>query len=508
MNQDLLKDKSFATAATATSTTTNVPGTTSLPSSDSTSASTGLPNSVANTTVTRSSLLSVPEAVLEWDEADHGSCRHSIDHSSSSDVDSVGTCIQEDSQEGHQQNQQQLQHEQQMLLQEMKCLKAAKQFLIDCVNSSKKLNDQYTLHSLLGYGTFGICLEAYHDDTLKKVAVKVMKKEQIHNSRFCLDPQNGQKIPLEVALLKYTPQHKNILKFIDAWCDDYNWFLVTELSGHTWSDEAFDEDSGLPHIITEKFLRNTDSSKFNDNYSAATHKMSVKERVVVDVSNVTDKKILQRISIPAGINDGSLAGFLKACGAFSNDRSINIPESVQRHIFIQLLDAVQLLHKNGITHKDLKDENVLLDENLKVTLIDFGHACFYKSPNAKDSNQQEELLFKSYGTPIFSPPETRSQLKFQGTKADVYALGLMLYEMNYGDLPYNYDQAFYEPEAECIFEFPFGSELLRDLLNQMLQPDPEYRLDIEQALQHPWFTCATTNANTTTTTTNNNYDQL
>jgi serine/threonine protein kinase len=52
-------------------------------------------------------------------------------------------------------------------------------------------------------------------------------------------------------------------------------------------------------------------------------------------------------------------------------------EPVARHIFKQIIDAVMFLHNLGIAHRDIKDENILINENLNIKLIDFGSAAFF-----------------------------------------------------------------------------------------------------------------------------------
>jgi serine/threonine protein kinase len=164
-----------------------------------------------------------------------------------------------------------------------------------------------------------------------------------------------------------------------------------------------------------------------------------------------------------------------------------LPEPIQRILFRQIVNAVSALHSNNIVHRDLKDENFLVDRNLRVHLIDFGHAgrCY------QDRFHFAPTRFSSYGTHLFGPPEWRSGRMLAGPQADVYAIGLILYEMSFGDLPPNLEKARAE-QNNCVFDISartgFHSPILRQLLYGMLSPDPNKRLTIEKVQQHPWLT--------------------
>lgn len=130
-----------------------------------------------------------------------------------------------------------------------------------------------------------------------------------------------------------------------------------------------------------------------------------------------------------------------------------------------------------------------MDENLRTQLIDFGHANFFNVDCPKPTNPNE--MFATYGTKLFCSPEIRSGMRYRGPEADIYALGLMLYEMQYGDVPDNVQNAYYVPRGTCIFEFGrfdgFTDPLVVDLCRSMLSPDPETRPDISAVARHRLF---------------------
>jgi serine/threonine protein kinase len=331
--------------------------------------------------------------------------------------------------------------------QERKCTEEAKNLLARCVRRCVQLCE-YRIDLLLGYGTFGIVVEATHLQSGQRVAIKIARKAQIHSSRMCTDPRTNQPTPLEVALLKYCPRHDNIIKYLSSWEDQECWYLVTELGGHAWSS-------------------NTRQPKY--------------ERLTL----VTAASTFQHVLVPKHSNNHSLAGLLRASGGYSGRKMTHGPvmaETIQKHIFRQIADGLNALHQHGIAHKDIKDENVLVDSHLNVKIIDFGHAAFYRT-----ASNPNIAPFKSYGTPLFAAPEIRSGLGYIGPECDIYALGLMLYEATTGDLPENLEAAVYSPEAQSPFDFGSFSPDAADLCRWMLCPDPMQRATIGDILAHPFL---------------------
>ena len=106
---------------------------------------------------------------------------------------------------------------------------------------------------------------------------------------------------------------------------------------------------------------------------------------------------------------------------FLKRKKLNLKET--QHIFMQILDAVEYAHSQGIVHRDLKPSNILLDENDKVFITDFGIAKALNEGNSHLSTTGEIL-----GTPMYmSPEQALGQTVDQRT--DIYSLGAILYEM-------------------------------------------------------------------------------
>lgn len=87
------------------------------------------------------------------------------------------------------------------------------------------------------------------------------------------------------------------------------------------------------------------------------------------------------------------------------------------HIFTQLLEGFQEMHDQGIVHRDIKSENIMIEEGSKrVKIIDLGEA-----------NYKKLMQTKGKGTPLYSPPETLSGNLIKDFKVDVWSLGMVLY---------------------------------------------------------------------------------
>lgn len=143
------------------------------------------------------------------------------------------------------------------------------------------------------------------------------------------------------------------------------------------------------------------------------------------------------------LKDGSLDKKLKQQGRWEIS-------AVQRMLH-QIGSALTLAHSQGIVHRDIKPDNILLDENMNTFLTDFGIALNIKEPLSE--NDQE---FISYGSPIYTAPEqyTKNYLSVQG---DIYSLAVVVYEILTGSPPFWGDsitqvlnKQFYEPFPSLI----------------------------------------------------------
>ncbi|KAF6752759.1 CAMK/CAMKL/MARK protein kinase [Ephemerocybe angulata] len=159
-----------------------------------------------------------------------------------------------------------------------------------------------------------------------------------------------------------------------------------------------------------------------------------------------------------------------------------LPEDETKIIFGQLCLAVAYLHDNGIVHRDLKLENVLLDERCRVKLGDFGFTREY---------ERGSYMETFCGTTGYASPEMLQGRKYQGPEVDVWSLGIILYCLLTGTLPFDDDDedVMRQKIIKEDFEDPAWLSLeARDLLLNVLQKDVAKRYTIPQILAHSWFT--------------------
>uniref|UniRef100_G1LU79 non-specific serine/threonine protein kinase n=1 Tax=Ailuropoda melanoleuca TaxID=9646 RepID=G1LU79_AILME len=164
----------------------------------------------------------------------------------------------------------------------------------------------------------------------------------------------------------------------------------------------------------------------------------------------------------------------------SQDR---LSEEETRVVFRQIVSAVAYVHSQGYAHRDLKPENLLFDEYHKVKLIDFG-LC------AKPKGNKDYQLQTCCGSLAYAAPELIQGKSYLGSEADVWSMGILLYVLMCGFLPFDDDNvmALYKKIMRGKYEVPkwlSSSSIL--LLQQMLQVDPKKRISVKNLLSHPWI---------------------
>ncbi|KAI0635128.1 Pkinase-domain-containing protein [Trametes polyzona] len=159
-----------------------------------------------------------------------------------------------------------------------------------------------------------------------------------------------------------------------------------------------------------------------------------------------------------------------------------LSEEETRVLFGQLCLAVAYVHEKGIVHRDLKLENVLLDERCRVKLGDFGFTREF---------ERGSLLETFCGTTGYAAPEMLMAKKYLGPEVDVWSLGVILYTLLTGTLPFDDDDERIMREKVIKGEYDdpeWLSDESRALIAGILRVDPTERFTIAQILTHPWFT--------------------
>ncbi|XP_054743089.1 testis-specific serine/threonine-protein kinase 4 isoform X2 [Anastrepha obliqua] len=163
-----------------------------------------------------------------------------------------------------------------------------------------------------------------------------------------------------------------------------------------------------------------------------------------------------------------------------------LEEPQARNIFKQLISAVEYIHSKNVVHRDIKCENLLLDENYTLKLIDFGFA-------RKDTrnSDQEVILSKTFcGSYAYASPEILKGIAYDPFMSDIWACGVVCYAMVFGRLPYdgsNVHVLLKRINASLAFpKNPTVSNECKQLIGSILAP-LKVRYTIPQIKEETWF---------------------
>jgi serine/threonine-protein kinase len=172
----------------------------------------------------------------------------------------------------------------------------------------------------------------------------------------------------------------------------------------------------------------------------------------------------------------------------NQERKLPIERAV--NFALQICDALDTMHKHGVVHRDLKPENVMVDDRDRIKLIDFGIAM------KEDARRLTFVdMSATLGTPDYISPE---QVKGQrgDQRSDIYALGVMLYEMLTGETPFSgpnplavmNERVLHDPRPARKLRAEISPQL-EEILNRALERDPRHRYatasEMAWDLEHP-----------------------
>jgi serine/threonine protein kinase len=173
---------------------------------------------------------------------------------------------------------------------------------------------------------------------------------------------------------------------------------------------------------------------------------------------------------------------------FLEDRDFEpVPEPVVKDIARQLIGILENVHKHRIAHMDIKLENIVIDPaTMKVTLIDFGLCKF--------AGTSSDYRCRAWcGSPDYAAPEIIVQEPFDPFRADVFSLGVTLYTLLFGQIPFNYEnrvKRLVKEHKNPKIIFPKNSKVSsvgREVTKKMLKIRAGDRPSIEEIKSHEWL---------------------
>lgn len=167
-------------------------------------------------------------------------------------------------------------------------------------------------------------------------------------------------------------------------------------------------------------------------------------------------------------------------------------EYMTRNLFKQMCEGLESCHISGVVHRDLKTENIMMDENWILKIADFGYATLLAGKKG------DGILKTHLGTVSYAAPEILSHKDYNGTCADIFSMGVILFVLVTGKLPFgkaHISDPMYKMIAKGDYEsywkvmspkiIPISDEL-KSLLNLILAYEPLQRPSISEIKNHSW----------------------
>ncbi|KAF8135576.1 kinase-like domain-containing protein [Boletus edulis] len=357
----------------------------------------------------------------------------------------------------------------------------------------------YSLGDELGSGGYGFVMIALHRRHKLEVAVKFVIKSKVPEQAWINHDTLGR-IPMEIMLLRII-DHENIVKCLDVFEDELFFYVVQELHGSPWrkrershSVHQSSPEMSTPHLSSSTPLLSPAASEF----SVAESELDTPPQMCSQLSPIdlhlsdspSDNDVLYDISVPKKLPSVPLdvpkphyprrpSHDLFEC--IEQMKHKRLSEKQARYIMAQVAEAVYYLDSHGICHRDIKDENLVIDKNFKVKLIDFGSATIV------DPSQPQPFYNLFFGTTAYAASEVLLKQPYQAPPIEIWTLGVLMSYLLTGMSPFPTERDAIEGRI-ILSELP-GRKLSNSCLHLMsrcLDPDPlapgEYRGDPKSSL--------------------------
>ncbi|BAS86023.1 Os03g0711300, partial [Oryza sativa Japonica Group] len=219
----------------------------------------------------------------------------------------------------------------------------------------------------------------------------------------------------------------------------------------------------------------------------------MKVRVVRSETAMTD--VLREVSIMKMLDHPNIVNLIEVIDDPNADKFYMVLEYVEgkmvcdnglgeatsRNYLRDIISGVMYLHSHNIIHGDIKPDNLLVTSTGSVKIGDFSVSQIFED--------DDDLLWRSPGTPVFTAPECCQGSAYHGRAADTWAVGVTLYCMITGHYPFLGDtlQETYDKIVNDPVQIPDNmNPQLADLLERLLCKDPANRITLQAVGEHPW----------------------
>ncbi|WPH00783.1 calcium/calmodulin-dependent protein kinase kinase cmkC-like protein [Acrodontium crateriforme] len=169
-----------------------------------------------------------------------------------------------------------------------------------------------------------------------------------------------------------------------------------------------------------------------------------------------------------------------------DDRAEPYEDEACRCWFRDMILGVEYLHAQGVVHRDIKPDNCLITDDDVLKIVDFGVSEMFEK-------ESEMATTKSAGSPAFMPPElcVAKHGQVSGRAADIWSMGVTLYCLRYGHIPFEQTSIFELYDSIRGDELDLNNEKdehFEDLIRRLLEKDAEKRITMDEIRVHPWVT--------------------
>ncbi|KAL6043927.1 Serine/threonine-protein kinase stk11 [Balamuthia mandrillaris] len=318
----------------------------------------------------------------------------------------------------------------------------------------------------------------------KKRATYQQQKDQLSNSQY----SNGINIMGSGSGLDFTWRIKDTeIVYRTKSPKTVNQYILGEVLGKGSYGKVREAlDTTTLHIVAIKILKKQLLRKLPGGGGEA----SVKQEIAI-MKTLKHPNVVAFIESFSNEEKGKLYIVLEHVGGGTLQDLLNrvspsrLSLKQARSFFLDLINGLEYIHGQGVVHRDIKPGNLMITEEGKLKISDFGVAeqlSAYDDPSYSSKTQ---------GSPAFQPPEVASGAeRITGVKGDVWAAGVSLYYIITGKYPFEGSTVYtlFENIAKADYNIPaWVDRPLADLLHGMLEPDKEKRFSIAKIKSHRWF---------------------